>query len=255
MKRRKFKISLVVLNAFTLLSCGIKTDVEPLPKPKYRVLRVGELVYIIPEDKNVIPEGFRKEGNFFVKKERGRFCFRVRHVEGKEETRCVREASSDKPEARVEVEGDHLKLSLEEEGKYRVYPYRDRLIPQPIEEVEGDLITLKRKYEPYKVAITKVENGIESAPIVVDVPALKPPTPTPPKGVKILKKAGKIYIYWWAEENMKYMVYKNGMPLTKEPTQATIVSDEIPAQETTYEVIAINEFGVRSKPARIIYKP
>lgn len=255
MKRRKFKISLVILNTFILLSCGIKTDVEPLPKPKYKVLRVGDWVYIIPEDKKVIPEGFRKEGNFFVRKERGRFCFRVRHVEGKEETRCVREASSEKPRARLKVEGDKLKVLMEEEGIYRVYPYRDPLIPSPIEETESGLIILSRKYKPYKVAITKVVDGIESDPIIVEVPALKPPAPPPPKGVKILKKAGKIYIYWWAEENMKYMVYRNGEPLTKEPTHATIVSDDIPKQETTYEVVAINEFGVKSKPTRITYKP
>jgi len=91
MKLAIFKISFLFLNLLLALSCGIKGDVEPLPRPDFKLTRIGNKVYVIPKNEKIIPEGFLKKGRFYVKEEPGRFCFSVKHLEGKEELVCVKE--------------------------------------------------------------------------------------------------------------------------------------------------------------------
>ena len=84
-----FKRSFLLLNLLFFLSCGIKGDVKPLPEPEYKLSRIGNKVYLIPKNEKIVPEGFLKRKGFYVREEPGRFCFSVKHLEGKEELACV----------------------------------------------------------------------------------------------------------------------------------------------------------------------
>ncbi len=245
----------IFLNLTLFLSCGVKSDVKPLPEPEYEVLRIGEMVYLIPKNREVMPEGFRKEDGFFLRRERKKFCFEVKHVEGKSELACVGRAVEEKPSVELRLTREEAVLLFKDPGRYRIYPFRGELIPRRISEVKGDRAVLKRGYKPYKVAVTKVINGSESPPVIVEIAPREPPKPSRPEGLKLVVRGGKLYLYWWSEEDVRFLVYKNGELVTPEPTVQNVFVDDLPREKTTYEIRAVNEFGVKSEPVRIIYKP
>ncbi|WP_457601163.1 hypothetical protein [Hydrogenivirga sp.] len=256
MKRRFLKTISFFLNPFLLLSCGIKTDVEPLPKPDYSLKRVGEFVYVIPKDAKVIPEGFQRRGKFFIKRNRDRFCFKVRHLEGREELACVKEAQEFKPSLRTELSESELTVLFDTPGLYRVYPYKDSLIPLPLKEVKDKKVSLERLYKPYRVAITRVVGSVETSPRILEVPPRKPPPPPKPESLRLAVKGGKVYLYWWSEEEgLRFLVYRDGKLLTEEPVFQNVFVDTLPEGKALYEVRAVNKFGAVSEPARVIYRP
>ncbi|WP_157560584.1 hypothetical protein [Hydrogenivirga sp. 128-5-R1-1] len=251
-----FKRSFLLLNLLFFLSCGIKGDVKPLPEPEYKLSRIGNKVYLIPKNEKIVPEGFLKRKGFYVREEPGRFCFSVKHLEGKEELACVGGSPHKRPRLKLEVREEYVRVLFEEGGTYRVYPYEEELLPEPVKEVKGDSLSLERRLNPYRVAITMVVGGVESEPVVVEVPPRKPPKPPKPEHLRLVVKGDKLYLYWWTEEEkVGFLVFRNGKLLTRRPLRNNVFVDRVPEGEAVYEVRSVNEFGVESEPARIIYRP
>jgi hypothetical protein len=257
MYRFILNLALPILTALLVATCGIKKDPEPLPKPKYKVLRVGSTVFLIPRNGDIYVEGFHKRDGFFEKLDPKAFCFRVKHRAGAEELVCVDKATSHVPKIELRDEGDAVVLSFGRKGTYRVRPYRDGIVPRLIYEVRNSQLKLKKRYEPYKVAITEVIGRVESEPVVVEVPAKEPPVPPKPVDLKVVVKGGKLYLFWWSnsEDIVGFLVFKNGKQITPKPIVQNYFVDTLPDERTLYEVVSVNRFGVRSEPASTFYSP
>lgn len=253
---RFLKFPFLLLNLCLIYTCGIKKDPKPLPLPEFDLRRIGTYVYLIPKEKGVRAEGFYRQGNFMYRVEEKNFCFRVWKENGRERNVCVEEAYTYRPKAELLLEEDRLILRFRRSGRYRIYPYTDRLVPKPIKEFEGSEVFLPREYSTRRYAITEVKGPVESEPLVVEVPPKIPPKSQKPKEVSYVKRGGKIYIYWSMQENVEgYLVYRNGKLLTPKPIIQNIFVDEEPKKLTRYEIISVNKFGVKSEPAILIYKP
>jgi hypothetical protein len=258
MANKLLKFVFLFLLSSVIVGCGIKKPPQPLPEPSFEVKRIGKVVYIIPLQKGISAEGFLKKGDFLIRIDGRSFCFNVRHPLGKKKEACVPPAGGEKPSVALELAEDRVILNLRGYGSYRIYPVQEDgfLIPREIKEIKGTKAVLDRRFKDYKVAITGVMPGRESSPLVIEVLSRDPPVPEPPRDLQLVRRGQKIYLYWWhGEENLTFMVLRNGELLTKEPIRTNAFSDKAPQEETLYEVIAINRFNVKSPPARIIYKP
>lgn len=251
----KLKTALLLLKIAIILGCGIKKSPKPLPLPNYEVKRIGSKVYVIAPVSEVEVKGFEVVNGFFVKEHPDRFCFRIRRLGGREVFHCVNRAKEGKPSVKVSFEGKKATLMFEEEGTYRIYPVKEHLIPKKVKEFKGRVLVMERTFENRTYAVTKVEGSVESEPAVVNIPPLQPPRPEPPEDVSLVVREGRLYLYWWGGEDNRYLVYRNGRLLTQEPIIRNVFVDDVPQTETVYEVVSVNKFGVRSEPARIIYKP
>ena len=252
----KFKILLILLKIGLIFSCGIKKPPKPIPPPQYELKRIGSNVFLIPKTQGLKAEGFVPLDGFLVREDPSRFCFKVSSPQSKKVLVCIEEAVSVRPRFELQIKKDRLVVRMEEEGRYRVYPYRDgKLVPTPLMEVEGGSIELKRDYKKKVFGITKVVGKVESEPVVVKVPPLKPPEPDPPRDLRYIIRGGKIYIYWWGGEDLRFLVYRNRRLLTPEPIVRNYFVDKLPESEAIYEIVSVNRFGGRSKPARIVYRP
>lgn len=254
---RGFKILSVILKTSLIFSCGVKGPPKPIPPPEYELRRIGTKVFLIPKTQGLRAEGFVSEGDLLVREDPSRFCFTVYSPGTRRVMACVEEAKGVEPNFRLELREDRVEVLLDEEGRYRVYPYiGGRLHPKVLKEVEGRKIELERGREEKVFAITKVLGKVESEPVLVRVPTLEPPRPKPPREVRYLVKGGRIYLYWWSEEDEAgFLVYRNGKLLTPRPIKRNYFVDDLPVEGAVYEIVSVNEAGGRSEPARIVYRP
>jgi len=234
-------------------SCGVKRDPQPLPLPEFDLLRIGSRIYVVPRKGEILPEGFERRDSFFIRQEAGRVCFTVRRLEGGKVLSCVQEAVREKPKLEVRVESERV-LVLSK-GRFRVYPYRGELVPRPLKEFTDSLV-LERGFEEKVYAVTQITGSVESPPVLIRVPPKEPPTPPPPKDLSFAVRGGKIYIYWRSEGEVEgFLVYRNGRLLTQKPVKSHVFAENLPAGEAVYEVVSVNRFGRKSKPATIHYRP
>jgi len=238
-----------------VLSCGVKKDPEPLPLPRFDLYRIGSYVYLVPREGEIVAEGFEKRDSYLVRREEGSFCFRVKRRGGRELMRCVAEAVLSVPEVEVRVEPEGVRLLTPRGRRFRLYPYRDRPIPPPMREFSGELL-LGREPEERVYALTEVLGSVESAPLTVRVPPAEPPEPPPPRDVRYTVRGERLYLYWWAEEGAEgFLIYRDGRLLTERPIRSHVFVDDLPEGEVVYEIVSVNRFGKKSKPAVLRYRP
>ncbi len=247
---------LTFLVLILILDCGIKSDPQPPPKPEVRIKRIGSYVFVIPKFDNIAVKNFKRKNGIFFKKKEERFCFEVKRTGGKSRLFCVKEALKYKPKVKIRIEDEEIKVYGEKGKIYRVYIFeKDFLNPMEIAEFKGNY-TFKRSFKEKTLAITEVYDERESDFIKVYIPPVEPPGPEAPEGASIVIRKGRIYIFWGSSEGATgYNIYRDGKKLNKEPVKATYFIDSVPEKETVYEIRAVNEFGVESEPARVLYKP
>ncbi len=232
----------------------MKRDPRPLPLPHFDLYRVGSYVYLVPREGEIVAEGFERRNSYLVRRVEDSFCFRVRRVGGRELLRCVARAHLTPPEVEVEVRPESVLLTAPE-GRYRLYAYRDGLVPPPLREFGGRL-ELERELEERVYAVTEVLGDVESAPVLIRVPPKEPPEPPPPRDVRYTVRDGRLYIYWWADEGAEgFLVYRDRRLLTETPIRSHVFIDDLPEGEVVYEIVSVNRFGKRSKPAVLRYRP
>ena len=256
----KFRLKILFSHLILLISfgCGIKKDPVPLPKPDFEVKRIGEKVYLIPDKDVVKAEGFIRKGKYFFRIDSKAFCFRVYHRLGRSARACVEEAPGESLKIFQEITEDGLIINLSGFERYRIYKVSDKgeLIPESSREVRKQSVLLERRYNDYEVAITGVTGSVESEPVFIKVPSKEPPTPSPPQEVKIIKKEGKVVLYWsHPEEDVLFEVYRDGALRTPSPIRVTVFAEEDPGEPAVYEIVAVNRFGKKSLPARVFYRP
>ncbi len=253
----RFKILFLLLKFGLILSCGIKKPPKPLPPPEYELKRIGSKVYLIPKIKGLKAEGFVPIDGFLVRDDPSRFCFKVSSPKGREVLSCVEEAGAGRPSLEVEVKNDRVEIIAKEVGTYRLYPYRDgKLIPKPLAEVRGRKMEIERGLKPKIVGVTKVMGRVESEPTIVEIPPVEPLRPAPPEDVRYVVRGDKLFLYWWGpDDEVRFLVYRNGKLLTPEPIVSNYYVDELPKRETVYEIVSVNSAGAKSEPARIVYRP
>ncbi len=234
--------------------CGIKKPPKPPPYPEFQVKRIGDLVYVITSDREVVVEGFVKGEGFWYRREAGKFCFKVSHRRGRSVLSCVEGKVSGMPEVEMRVLDDRVVITARGFKSYRVYPVKEMLIPKEVGGFENKIV-LKRGYKMKRYGITGVVRGAETEPVIVEVPPLEPPVPEPPRDLSYTVRGKRIFIFWKGEEEVSYLVYRGDKLLTPRPIRANIFVDEIPPPGTIYRVVAVNRFGKRSKPAVIVYRP
>jgi hypothetical protein len=234
--------------------CGIKKPPKPPPYPEFQVKRIGDLVYVITADENVVVEGFEKGRGFWFTRREEKFCFKVSHRRGKTVLRCVGASPRGRPRVQVDLREDRVLIRAKGFGLYRIYPVGETLIPVQVAEFRDTLI-LKRERRTRRFGITGVLRNAETEPVLVEVPPLEPPAPEPPEDLSYTVRGNRIILFWRGGEGLRYLVYRNGSLVTREPIRANVFVDRLPTSETVYEVVAINRFGKRSEPAVILYRP
>ena len=253
MKELKFFIFSFVM--VFIGACGVKKAPKPPKKPDYEVYRIGKYVYIVPKEEGLKVEKARKVGKNMVIYTKKPLCFRIQK-EGKRTVKeCVGGAVEGKPEYGILVRDRELVVKFKEEGTYRVYRYSDMPLPPPIGEVKGKEIRLERKAEGETYGITKVVGSAETEPVVIRVPPRLFLPPPPPQDVSYAVRGGKIYIFWRSpRDDLRFIVHRNGKPLKEKPIKAPVIVDDLPSEETVYEIFSVDERGLRSKPARLKVK-
>ena len=252
-------LKLLILFFFSLIlflieACGIKRPPKPPPYPEFQVRRIGGYVYLLTQDRDVVPEGFEKLGNFWVVKRQERFCFEVSHRRGRSVMRCVEEAPKGKPKVKIEVYEERVLLRLKGYKLYRVYRFEGYLVPVPVAESKGT-VTLRRGEKRKVFAVTGVMGNRETEPVLIEVPPLQLPKPKPPEDLSYTVRGKRIVLFWRGEEGLKYLVYRNGELLTSEPIISNVFIDKLPPPGTVYRVVSVDERGERSEPAEIVYRP
>lgn len=258
MARRCLKNPFFFLIFLISFGCGIKKDPVPLPKPDFEIKRIGEKVYLIPGKDVVKAEGFLRKGRYFFRIDSKAFCFKVYHRLGRSVRACVDEALRDSPEITQEITEEGLKLNLSGFVRYRIYSVASggELIPERSKEVRKQSVFLPRRFKDYEIAVTGVLGSVESDPVYIRIPSREPPTPIPPEDVRIIKKEGKVVLYWsHPEDEVLFEVYRNGALLTPSPIRVMVFSEDDPGKPTVYEIVAVNRFGKKSLPARVFYRP
>ena len=121
----RFKILLVILKMSLIFSCGVKSPPKPVPPPEYELRRVGTKVFLIPKNRGIKAEGFVPVEGFLIREDPSRFCFRVYSPGRRQVMACVEEAVEGEPTFGLRIEEDRVEVLLDEDGLYRVYPYRE----------------------------------------------------------------------------------------------------------------------------------
>lgn len=233
-------------------ACGVKKAPKPPKKPEYEVYRIGKYIYIVPKEEGLKVEKARKMGKIMVIHTGKPLCFRIRKEGKREVEECVGRAVEGKPDYEILVGDKELVVRFKEVGTYRVYRYSDMPLPPPVKEVKGKEVRLERKAEAETYGITKVVESAETEPAVIRVPPRLFLSPPPPQDVSYAVRGGKIYIFWSSpRDDLSFVVYKNGRPLTEKPTKAPVIVDDLPTGEVIYEIFSVDERGLRSKPARL----
>ena len=246
----------ILLGIITIiLSCGIKGDPKPVIKPEYSLKILGNFVVIEIRKGKLEGKNFLKKGNFYTKKVKNTECFNI-IGEGTRERICVKGEPLRKVEVDTYRETDSIVVHLPQDLEYEAYIYRgDLILPPPVASGKGSRVSLPVKGRSYQVRIFLLKEGKAFAYVDVYVPPERVFVP-PPSQVTLLKKGKRIYILWvhpW--ENVRFKVFKNSSLVTPEPSRSRVFSDRIPKEETLYEIVAVDDLGNESPPARVVYKP
>ncbi len=236
------------------VGCGIKKPPKPPPYPHVQVKRLGDIVYVLTPDKDVVVEGFERKKGFWYKVSGEKFCFKVSHKRGRTALRCVEDAPEEKPDVEVRILKEKVFIKAKGFRRYRIYRAEEIPLPPHMLEFEGETY-VRRDLREVKLAITGVVNGSETEPVFVRIPPVEPPSPEPPQDLSYTVRNGKIVLFWRGEEEIRYLVYRNNTLLTEKPIRTNLFIDNLPPPGTVYRVVAVNRFGVRSKPAEIVYRP
>lgn len=212
-------------------------------------------MYVVPKNNDISVEGFFRKKGFFLKKEEKAFCFKVKHLKGKKLNVCVPNAYSGKPNVKVEITPEKVILHLEKGKTYRLYPYKEGIVPYPLGEFQKTVI-IGRDFKEKIYALTEVFEDFESQPFVIRIPPKEAPVPPKPQDLSYVVRGGKIYLYWRAKEEAEgFLVYRNGKLLTEKPIRGNVFVEDLPTEEALYEVISVNRFGKKSSPAIVRYSP
>ncbi|WP_448588044.1 hypothetical protein [Thermocrinis sp.] len=239
-----------------LFSCGIKTNTKPLEEPVLEIKRIGNKVFLRSLEGEVLPEGFVKVGNYWVREEVGQFCFFVKRVEGKKKRECVGDLTSEKVSINLEYEGDRAIINFKGFGMHEVYALEEgRANPWTGKKVK-DKIELERGYLPTCYLVVGKEGNTYSEPTQFCVE----PMPHPPiREVDKLEYRvweDKLYLVWSYEPDelfKEFVVLENEKEIGT--TKAYVFELKRKDEKTTYQVRVRSIYGKESEGVKLSYNP
>lgn len=239
-----------------LLSCGVKTNPQPLPEPVVEVKRIGSKVYVRSLQGEIQVEGFEKSGEWFVKEQSSSFCFKVKRLGGRTEKFCVKRALETKPAVYVREDQESVLIIAEGFPSYRLYPVLDGSVRlSEGMEFKGEY-KISKDYYKRCYAITGVVEGQESQPYKFCIASKPAPPIKDVQRLEYQEVSGKIYIFWsYTPDELfsEFIVYKNGKKVGS--TEAYMYEDNLPEEKTTYTVKVRNKLGFESPGVSITYSP
>jgi hypothetical protein len=239
-----------------LLSCGVKTNPQPLALPVVEIKRIGNKAYVRSLQGEIQVEGFEKVGEWFVREQSSAFCFKVKRLAGRTEEFCVKKALETKPVVYVRESQDSVLVLAEGFPSYRIYPVLDSRL-NPSEGVQfKEQYTIFRDYRERCYAITGEKDQRESQPYELCIAPKPPPPVEDVQRLGYQEVSGKLYIFWsYTPDELfsEFVVYKNGKLV--ETTQAYMYQDTAPKEKTTYTVKVRNKLGFESPGVSITYNP
>ena len=250
---RRYKLIFISTFGIILFSCGIKKHPKPPLKPNFSVKRIGEYVYVIPKESDISVKSFKYDDKYFYRKTKDEYCFTVKSPGKKKVKRCVDKAVTRMPEVSVNEGEDSVEIHPRGFKRYILYPFEDKPLLDKGKEFTREKIVIKRDFVKRCYALTGVLGNSESPFYKFCISPKPAPVPQPPRNLSITVKGNTLILVWSFVEHLEYVVYKNGKEVTRLKTNVFI--DKLPDEETTYEVISVNELGKRSEPARITYRP
>ncbi len=244
--------------AFSLSACGIKGPPVPPPPPDISLKRIGDYIYIKPNVHQKLEiKGFIYQNGLYVRKDKSSLCFNVKdRFTRTSGFYCIPPAIEKTPTVVKYYRKFHIHLYLKGFETYRIYKHK---IDHGFDPFDGELIksiaTLPPDFSSFCYSITGVFDSVESAPKEVCFQKQIPPLPKTPQNLNFSIYKNKLYLYWEPNQDngytKGYVVYKNGILITKHPIKANVFVDRLPKGFTVYKVQAVSVFNSKSQPAEI----
>ncbi len=237
-------------------SCGIKSNPKPLEDPVVEVRRIGAKVFLRSLEGEVIPEGFSRIDNYWVREQIQPFCFLVKRVEGKKKRQCVGGLTQEKVSIDVEYHQNKVKLNLKGFDTYELYAIEgDRLSPwggkKVLEHLEVNRDYIKRCY---LIVGKRGDTYSEPTEFCVD------PLPHPPiKEVERLDYrvlGDRLYLIWSYEPDdffKEFVVFEDDREIGT--TKAYMFELKRQDKKTTYKVKVRSIYGKESNGVSLSYNP
>jgi len=239
-----------------VFSCGIKTNPKPLEYPVVEVRRIGDRVYLRSLQGEVVPEGFTKVENYWMRDESGSFCFVVKRLEGKKKRQCVGGLTDQKVSLKVEYDQKRARVHLEGFDLYQLYPLDgDRIDPWSGRQVAG-VLELERDYIQRCYLVVGKKKEEYSAPTKFCLEALLHPKVRDVERLDYRVWEDKLYLFWSYEPDelfKEFVILENDKEIGT--TRAYIFEVSRKEEETIYKVKVRSIYGKESEGVSISYSP
>ena len=249
------KLSFFLSLALTY-SCGIKANTKPLESPVVELKRIGSKVFLRSLEGEVVPEGFIKTENYWLREQAQPFCFTVKRIEGKKRSECVGGLTEEKVSLDLEYSQEKVKLHLKGFDTYEIYAIEGgRLNPwagkKLIDKFELDRDYVKRCY---LIVGEKQNNYSEPTEFCVE-PLSHPPI----KEVERLDYRvfeDKLYLIWSYEPDnffKEFVVLENDRKIGT--TRTYMFELKRKDEKVTYKVKVRSIYGKESDGVSLPYSP
>ena len=246
----------LVIALAILFSCGIKTNTKPLEYPVVELRRIGNRVYLRSLQGEVVPEGFTKVEDYWIRDEAGSFCFVVKRTEGKKKRQCVGGLTDQKVSLKVEYDQKRAKVHLEGFDLYQLYPLDgDRIDPWSGRQVAG-VLELKREYIQRCYLVVGKKKEDYSMPTEFCLEAMPHPKIRDVERLEYRVWKDKLYLLWSYEPDelfKEFVIFENDREIGT--TKAYIFEVSRKEEEIIYKVKVRSIYGKESEGVSLSYSP
>jgi len=243
--------------AFVLIySCGIKANPKPLENPVIEVKRIGSKVFLRSLEGEVVPEGFVKVENYWLREQAQPFCFVVKRIEGKKRLECVGGLTEEKVSLDLNYYETKVRLNLKGFDVYEVYEVEGGRLNPWTGKKAVDKLELSRDYvrRCYLVVGKRQNNYSEPTEFCIE------PLPHPPiKDVDRLdyRVSGEnLYLIWSYEPDSffkEFVIFEDDREIGT--TKSHMFELKRKDKKTTYKVKVRSIHGKESDGVILYYSP
>jgi hypothetical protein len=253
-------INFLKLSSFLALaltySCGIKANTKPLESPVVELKRIGSKVFLRSLEGEVVPEGFIKIENYWLREQAQPFCFAVKRIEGKERTECVGGLTEERVSLDLTYYENRVRLNLKGFDTYEVYELEGERLNPWTGKKAVDGLELNRDYVKRCYLVVGKRQNAYSEPTEFCVEALPHP---PIKEVERLDYrvfGDKLYLIWSYEPDnffKEFVVLEGDKEIGT--TRTHMFELKRKDKKVTYKVKVRSIYGKESDGVSLSYSP